>query len=116
MSTAKPSRMSPDVVPGQVPAEHAPARCRPTATTPVSVAVLSSDTQPEPLMSDRPEDPARDACAEDGAEHDADGLTHLHHAGVDEADDHDGRGRGRLDHGGDAVPSRTPLSGVLVSL
>lgn len=24
-----------------------------TATTPVSVAVLSSDTQPEPLMSDR---------------------------------------------------------------
>ena len=48
------------------------------------------------------EDPACDARAEDGAEHDADGLTHLHHAGVDKADDHDrGRGGG-LDHGGDA--------------
>ena len=55
------------------------------------------------------EDPARDARAEDGAEHDADGLAHLHHAGVDEADDHDGRGRGRLDHGGDARAEQDAL-------
>ena len=55
------------------------------------------------------EDPARDARAEDGAEHDADGLAHLHHAGVDEADDHDGRGRGRLDHGGDTRAEQDAL-------
>lgn len=52
MSTAKPSRMSPMwclVRSLQNMRSTMPA----TATTPVSVAVLSSDTQPEPLMSDR---------------------------------------------------------------
>ena len=52
MSTAKPSRMSPmwcRVRSLQNIRSTMPA----TATMPVSVAVLSSDTQPEPLMSDR---------------------------------------------------------------
>lgn len=108
MSTAKPSRMSPDVVFGQVLAEHAQhdaghgddARERRSAQQrhPAGAADVR-----------QAEDPARDARAEDGAEDDADGLTHLHHAGVDEADDHDGRGRGRLDHGGDAVPEQDAL-------
>ena len=48
------------------------------------------------------EDPAGDARAEDGAEHDADRLPHLHHAGVDKAHYHDRSCGGGLDHGGDA--------------
>ena len=48
------------------------------------------------------DDPARDARAEDRAEHDADGLTYLHHAGVDKAHHHHRRGGRGLDHGGHA--------------
>ena len=52
MSTAKPSRMSPMWC--LVRSRQNMRNTMPTtATTPVSVAVLSSDTQPEPLMSDR---------------------------------------------------------------
>ena len=44
------------------------------------------------------DDPARDGRAENRAQHDGDRLPDLHHTGVDEADDHDGRCRRRLDH------------------
>ena len=47
------------------------------------------------------EDPARYGCTDVRAEHDANRLRELHHAGVHKADDHRGRGRGGLDHGGD---------------
>ena len=97
-----------DVVFGQVLAEHtqgdadhgddARERCGAQQRHPAGAADVR-----------QAEDPARDARAEDGAKHDADGLTHLHHAGVDEADDHDGRGRGRLDHGGDARAEQDAL-------
>jgi hypothetical protein len=46
--------------------------------------------------------PARDAGAQNCAHDYAYGLTHLHHAGVNEADYHDGGGRGGLDDGCDA--------------
>ena len=44
-----------------------------------------------------------------GHTHDADCLRERHHASIDEADDHDGRGRGRLDHGGDARAEQDAL-------
>ena len=43
------------------------------------------------------DDPPGDAGAQDRAQHHADGLPCLHHAGVDEADHHDGGRRGGLD-------------------
>ena len=46
--------------------------------------------------------PAGNAGAQDGAQHDADGLIDLHHAGVDEAHHHHRGGRGALDHRRDA--------------
>ena len=52
MSTAKPSRMSPMWCLVRS-LQNMRSTMPTTATTPVSVAVLSSDTQPEPLMSDR---------------------------------------------------------------
>ena len=45
------------------------------------------------------DDPARDGRTENSAEDDGDRLPHLHHPGVDKADHHDRRRRGRLDHG-----------------
>ena len=55
------------------------------------------------------EDPPGDAGAQDSAHDDADGLVHLHHAGVDEAHHHHGGGGGGLDHGGDAGAQQNPL-------
>ncbi len=43
------------------------------------------------------DDPAGDAGADDGAHDDRHGLPHLHHAGVDKADHHDGGRGGGLD-------------------
>ncbi len=54
------------------------------------------------LQGRQAQDPARDAGAQDRAHDDADGLAHLHHAGVDEAHHHHGGGGGGLDDGGNA--------------
>ena len=55
--------------------------------------------------------PAGNAGAQDGAQHDADGLIDLHHAGVDEAHHHHRGGGGGLDHRRDAGPQQDPLDG-----
>ena len=55
------------------------------------------------------DDPAGDARADDGAHNDADGLMHLHHAGVNEADHHDRGRRGRLNDRGDAGAEQNAL-------
>ena len=97
-----------DVVPGLTPAEHP----QDDADHGDDAGERRGAQQRHPARAAdirQAEDPARDARAEDRAEHDADGLTHLHHAGVDKADDHDGRGRGRLDHGGDAGAEQNAL-------
>ena len=57
------------------------------------------------------QDPAGDAGTQDRAHDDADGLTHLHHTGVDEAHHHDGGGGGRLDHRGDAGTQQDAFDG-----
>ena len=48
------------------------------------------------------EDPGGHGGADVGADDDVDGLPQRHQTGVDKADDHDRRGRGALDDGGDA--------------
>ena len=55
------------------------------------------------------ENPARYGCADVRAEHDADRLRESHHAGVYKADDHRGRGRRGLDHGGDGSAEQHAL-------
>ena len=55
--------------------------------------------------------PAGNAGTQDGAQHDADGLIDLHHAGVDEAHHHHRGGGGGLDHRRDAGPQQDPLDG-----
>ena len=55
------------------------------------------------------QDPAGDAGTQNGAHDDADGLPHLHHAGVDEAHHHHGGGGGGLDDGGDAGTQQDAL-------
>ena len=54
------------------------------------------------LQGRQAQDPPGDAGAQNRAHDHADGLPHLHHAGVDEAHHHHGGGGGGLDHGGDA--------------
>ena len=58
------------------------------------------------------DDPARDGRTEDRAQHDGNGLPHLHHTGVDKADDHDRCGGRGLDHRRYAGAQQKALDGI----
>ena len=55
------------------------------------------------------EDPPGDAGAQNGAHDNADGLVHLHHAGVHKPHHHHGGSGGGLDHGSDPGAQQHPL-------
>ena len=58
------------------------------------------------------DDPARDGRTEDRAQHDGNGLPHLHHTRVDKADDHDRCGGRGLDHRCYAGAQQKALDGI----